>query len=88
MLEKLRETAKITTAVAVLCLPVPAVNQIVQDHRAETLRTMSTADLKEESNQIGESFPIYPGYIGAAQVLNRGHEAARINDLLDSRNAK
>jgi hypothetical protein len=90
MLDRLQKMGEVATLTAALSLPIgiAGVNQLVQNHRTRVLQAMSTADLIAKKDQIGRDFPIYPGWMGVAQVLDRGRRADRINKILEDRDAK
>lgn len=87
MLERLRKIGKVATVAAALSLPVgmAAIKSCTDKikHKA-----MSTADLRKKRNEISKRPPIYPGYLGAAQVLKRSNELAKIDDEIEKRDAK
>ena len=88
MIERLKEIGKAATVVAALSLPIvgiAAINSHIQHTRR---KAMSSADLEKKRNETNKRKPIYPGHLGAAQLLKRGHELTRIDDELNSRNAK
>jgi len=90
MFEQLRERTGVLTLTAALALPVgiAGINQLIENHRSRALAAMTTADLTQEKRDIEGEKTFYPSWIGAAQVLDRGRRATRVNELLEERGAK